>query len=138
MDNTINQWLQTYEPFNEFAIHSEELTEEVGNLALQRTGWEALPLKYITDKGWRRQYQYLLLLKKESEIDEQRYDNFDLLDDFSNWFEDKNKTKSFPILGNNMEVENVSCSNSLVMLKNEDGSISDYGLQIYFNIRKEI
>ena len=66
MDNILNNWLQTYEPINEIAmteeIHSERLSENVKNLALQRTGFEPLPLRYVTDRGWYRQYQYMLLL----------------------------------------------------------------------------
>lgn len=141
MDNIINEWLQEYEPISEIAqtedVHSERLSENVKNLALQRTGFEPLQMKYITDKGWYRQYQYMLLLKSESEIDEQRLTNLSWLDDFSNWFESKNKTKDFPILDDNMKVTNVSCANALTYQESEDGTISVYSLQIYFNIRKE-
>lgn len=140
MDNIINEWLQTYEPINEIAIfeeiHSERLSENTKNLALQRTGFENLPLRYVTDKGWYRQYQYMLLLKSESEIDRQRLDNMDWLDNFSNWFEERNKLKDFPIL-EGMEVKSVSCANAITYEENEDGTISVYSLQIYFNIRKE-
>lgn len=141
MDNIINEWLQTYEPINEIAqtenIHTERLTESTKNLALQRTGFEVLPMKYITDRGWYRQYQYMLLLKSESEIDEQRLTNLSWLDDFSNWFEERNNLKDFPQLENNMKVTNVSCANALTYQESEDGSISVYSLQIYFDIRKE-
>lgn len=141
MDNIINQWLQTYEPINEIAqiedIHNERLSENSKNLALQRTGFESLPMRYVTDKGWYRQYQYMLLLKSESEIDIQRLDNLDWLDDFSNWFESKNKTKDFPQLEDNMKVKSVGCANALTYDESEDGALSVYSLQIYFNIRKE-
>ena len=141
MDNIINEWLQTYEPINEIAqtenIHTERLTESTKNLALQRTGFEVLPMKYITDRGWYRQYQYMLLLKSESEIDEQRLTNLSWLDDFSNWFEERNNLKDFPQLENNMKVTNVSCANALTYQESEDGSISVYSLQIYFDIRME-
>ena len=141
MDNKINEWLQTYEPINQIAevedIHSERLTETTGNLALQRTGFEELPLKYITDTGWYRQYQYMLLLKNSSEIDEQRLTNLDWLDDLSDWLAEQNKNKNFPILEDGKEVKEVSCANALTYQESEDGSISIYSLQLYFNIRKE-
>ena len=61
MDNKINEWLQKYEPINEIAlmeeIHNEKLSDSVKNLALQRTGVESLPLKYVGDTGWYRKYQ---------------------------------------------------------------------------------
>lgn len=141
MDNKINEWLQQYTPINDIAmteeIHSERLTDNVKNLALQRTGFEELDMKYVTDKGWFRQYQYMLLLKSSSETDMQRLTNLDWLDDFSDWLVEQNKTNNYPVLGDNKVVKNVSCANALTYQESEDGSISVYSLQIYFDIRKE-
>lgn len=141
MDDKINQWLQTYEPIQIIAqiedIHSERLTENTKNLALQRAGFEELPLKYVTDKGWYRQYQYMLLLKSESEEDTQRLTNLDWLDQFSDWLSEQNTNKNYPILEDNKKIINVSCANALTYQESEDGSISVYSLQLYFDIRKE-
>lgn len=141
MDSKINEWLQTYEPINEIAIieeiHNERLTDNTKNLALQRTGFESLGMKYVTDTGWYRRYQYMLLLKSDSEIDTQRSENIDWLDDFSDWLEEQNKTQNYPALDNNKVIKNVSCANALTYQESEDGAISVYALQIYFNIRKE-
>ena len=141
MDDKINQWLQTYEPIQIIAqiedIHSERLTENTKNLALQRMGFEELPLKYVTDKGWYRQYQYMLLLKSESEEDTQRLTNLDWLDQFSDWLSEQNTNKNYPILEDNKKIINVSCANALTYQESEDGSISVYSLQLYFDIRKE-
>lgn len=141
MDSKINQWLQTYEPINEIAqieeIHIDKVSETVKNLALQRTGFLNLPLKYVTDTGWYRQYQYMLLLKSESEIDEQRLVNLDWLDDLSDWLDEQNKLKNFPELENNKIIKEVSCANALTYEESEDGSVSVYSLQLYFDIRKE-
>ena len=142
MDSKINEWLQTYEPINEIAlveeIHYEGVSESYKNLALQRTGFENLPLKYVTDRGWYRQYNYMLLLKSESEIDEQRLTNLDWLDDLSDWLAEQNKNKNFPELEDGWEIKQVSCANALTYEQSEDGAISVYSLQIYFNVRKEI
>lgn len=141
MDSKINEWLQTYEPINEIAIieeiHNERLTDNTKNLALQRTGFESLGMKYVTDTGWYRRYQYMLLLKSDSEIDTQRLENLDWLDDFSDWLEEQNKTQNYPTLDNNKVIKNVSCANALTYQESEDGAISVYALQMYFNIRKE-
>lgn len=141
MDEIINQWLQTYEPINEIAqieeIHTERLTENTNNLALQRTGYENLPMKYITDKGWYRQYQYMLLLKNSSEIDEQRLTNLSWIDDLSDWLAEQNKNKNFPTLEDGKIIKEVSCANALTYQESEDGTTSIYSLQLYFNIRKE-
>lgn len=141
MDKKINDWLQTYEPINDIAvieeIHYDGLSESEKNLALQRTGFESMPMRYITDTGWYRRYAYMLLLKSESEIDEQRLTNLDWLDDLSDWLEEQNKENNYPELDDGKVVKNVSCANALSYSESEDGSTSVYSLQIYFNIRKE-
>jgi len=141
LDKQINLWLQRYEPINEIAqfekIHYDSVSTSVKNLALQRTGFENLPLKYITSRGWYRQYSYMLLLKGESEIDEQKLVNLDWLDNLSDWLDEQNKNKTFPELEEGKKVISVSCANALTYDESEDGSESVYSLQLYFNIRKE-
>lgn len=141
MDKKINEWLMTYEPIKEIAqfedIHYEGVTDTVKNLALQRTGFENLPLKYVTDKGWYRQYQYMLLLKSESEIDEQKLTNLDWLDDLSDWLVEQKLNNTLPKLETGKVIKEVSCANALTYEENEDGSVSVYSLQLYFNVRKE-
>ncbi len=136
MDKIINEWLLEYDKIKEIAemIHTEELPDEVETLALQRSGVEDLPLRYIKDKGWYRQYQYILLLKSSSEDDLQRLDNLDWLDDLSNWIHQKNISRDYPKL-KNMKVKEISCANAVTYDTNEDGSISTYYLQLYFNIK---
>ena len=136
MDKIINDWLLGYDKMKEIAemIHTEELPDEVETLALQRSGVEELPLKYIHDKGWYRQYQYVLLLKSNSEDDLQRLENLDWLDDLADWIHQKNVKRDYPNL-KNKEVKQVSCANAITYETNEDGNISTYYLQLYFNIK---
>lgn len=136
MDKSINDWLLQYEPIKEIAemIHTEELPDETETLALQRSGVESLPVKYINEKGWYKQYQYVLLLKSNSEGDLQRLKNLDWLDDLSDWIHQKNISNDYPIL-KNKQVKNVSCANAITYDTNEDGSISTYYLQLYFDIK---
>ena len=95
---------------------------------------ETLPLRYINDKGWYRQYQYVLLLKSNSEDDLQRLNNLDWLDDLSNWIHQKNISRDYPEL-KNMKVKKVSCANAITYETSEDGLISTYYLQLYFDIK---
>lgn len=136
MDKSINDWLLQYEPIKGIAemIHTEELPDETETLALQRSGVESLPTKYINEKGWYNQYQYVLLLKSNSEDDIQRLENLDWLDDLSDWIHQKNISKDYPIL-KNKQVKNISCANAITYDTNEDGSISTYYLQLYFDIK---
>ncbi len=136
MDEQINNWLLQYKPIKEIAemIHTEELPDEVESLALQRSGVEKLPLKYVGEKGWYRQYQYILLLKNSSEDDLQRLKNLDWLDDLSDWIEKQKQLKNYPVL-ENKEVKEISCANALTYDTDEEGTVSVYYLQLYFNIR---
>ena len=136
MDKLISDWLLQYEKIKEIVemIHAEELPDETETLALQRSGVEKLPLKYITDKGWYRQYQYVLLLKSNSEDDLQRLSNLDWLDDLNDWIERQNCLKNYPIL-ENKQIKEISCANAITFETSEDGSVSTYFLQLYFNVR---
>lgn len=132
--SAINKWLLQYEPITEIAkyedIHTEEVTDTVKNLALQRTGIEEL-VRYF--QGKKEQYQYMLLLKTESEDDKARINNLDWLDDFRDWIELQVRNRNFPqIEGKN--VVNITSANTLTYQVNDDGSISTYSLQIYFDI----
>ena len=132
---SINNWLLQYDPIKEIAeIHTEELPDEIVTLALQRNGVENLPLPYIGDKGWYRQYQYILLLKHNSEDDLQRMTNLDWLDKLSDWIDKQNFLRNYPIL-KNKQVKQISCANAITYETNEDGSVSTYYLQLYFNIK---
>lgn len=136
MDEAINKWLLQYEPIKEIAemIHTEELPDATDTLALQRSGVENLGLKYVGEKGWYRQYQYILLLKANSEDDIQRLNNLDWLDDLSDWIDEQNQSKNYPTL-KNKKIKQVSCANAITYESEEDGSISTYYLQLYFNVR---
>lgn len=140
MDSNINQWLQQFEIVDEIAqfepIHTQDLTDNVKNLAIQRTGFQELPKKYITEKCWRRQYQYMLLLKSESESDIQRLSNLDWLDELTNILANANQTKNFPELESG-DCYEVGCANALTYQESEDGAISVYSLQLYFNVKGE-
>lgn len=131
----INEWLLQYSKIREIAeIHTEKLPDETESLALQRNGVENLPLRYVGDKGWYRQYQYALLLKSNSEDDIQRINNLGWLDDLSDWIDQQNLLRNYPEL-ENKKVKKVSCANAVTYETEEDGSISVYYLQLYFNIK---
>lgn len=138
MDDSVNQWLQQFDIINEIAqteeIHIHDLTDNVKNLALQRTGVEELPKKYVTDKCSYRQYQYMLLLKSESESDLQRLTNLNWLDELSDLLDQANNDKNFPII-DGKECYYVGCANGLIYQESEDGAIRDYSLQLYFNVK---
>lgn len=132
--SAINKWLLQYQPITNIAeiedIHTEELTDTVKNLSLQRTGIEELQ-RYM--QGKKEQYQYMLYLKSESEDDKSRINNLDWLDDFRDWIEIQVENRNFPII-EGKTVSNITSANTLTYQVNDDGSITTYSLQLYFDI----
>lgn len=129
----INTWLLTYKPILDIAdeIHTEELTDDYNNLALQRTGVE-LVSQYLVGK--KEQYQYILYLKSASEDDIAKINNLDWLDNLNDWIYEQNLKRNMPIIENKKCIK-ISCANGLTYETEEDGSISNYGLQLYFDIQ---
>jgi len=56
------------------------------------------------------------------------------LDNLSDWIDEQNVMRNYPVL-NNKKVKQVSCANAITYESNDDGSISVYYLQLYFNIK---
>lgn len=131
----INEWLLQYEPILDIAdVHTEELPDDTNVLSLQRSGVEPLANRYITEKGWNRQYQYILLLKNFSESDLQRLTNIEWLDDLSRWVHTQKVNRNMPEI-EGMTVYDVSCANAITYETDEEGAISTYYIQLYFNIK---
>lgn len=133
---SINDWLLTYEKITEFAelIHTEELEDDIKNLALQRSGVVAMSTKYVGERCWYRQYNHILYIKKPSESDEQRLENLDWLDDFVDWFNQQIRNNNFPKI-KDKKVTEMGCNDELAFEKDENGTITDYYIQLYFIIK---
>lgn len=133
--SAINDWLLTYEDIESFAVvNTEILPDETKTLALQRTGVTDIGKRYIFDTRWIRQYEYSLLVKFNSENNTQILDNLDFLDKFSEWLEEQNIKRNFPIL-EDKTVLSVNCENAITYEQDEIGEESIYYIQIYFKIR---
>lgn len=131
MTQGILNWLDTYDKINEIGeTHVEELTENVKNIALQRTGKTTIQ-KWLN--GGRYELQFMLWLKNYSESDAQKIQSLGILDDFSEWAGVQCKQGNVPYLGDNKSVYNITTTNILLMTKNQDGTIGDYGIQLYID-----
>lgn len=134
-NNTITDgmitWLDTYDKIAEIGeTHSETLSENIKNIALQRTGKEEIKRFLV---GGKYQLQFMLWLKNYSEDDINRIQSLGLLDDFSEWANKQVQLGNIPNIGENKTVYQISTTNILLMNENEDGTIGDYGIQLYVN-----
>lgn len=127
----INDWLLERPLIsNNYDLEMEELPDETQKLALQRSGVVLLK-RYF--KGRVEEYQYMLFLKEDSEDDDTRIKNFDWLDDFVDDIYKQVEEKNFPEI-EGKQVTNMRCSNQITYEVSEDGTISNYSIQLYFTI----
>ena len=127
----INDWLLTRPLINEnYDIEIEELPDGTQVLALQRSGVELIK-RYF--QGRKEEYQYMLFLKENSEGDNTKIANFDWLDDLVDDIYKQVENRNFPII-ENKQVSSMRCANQITYEVNEDGTISNYAVQLYFTI----
>ena len=127
----INDWLLTRPLINEiYDIDIEELPDGTKKLALQRSGVELLK-RYF--KGRVEEYQYMLFLKEDSEDDDTKIANFNWLDDFVDDIYEQVEQRNFPEI-EGKQVTNMRCSNQITYEVSDDGTISNYAVQLYFTI----
>lgn len=127
----INDWLLTRPLISEnYDIDIEELPDGNKMLALQRSGVELIT-RYF--KGRKEEYQYMLFLREDSEGDELKTANFDWLDDLVDDIYKQVEKRNFPQI-EDKQVTSMRCANQITYEVNEDGTISNYAVQLYFTI----
>lgn len=127
----INDWLLTRPLISEnYDIDIEELPDGTKILALQRNGVELIK-RYF--KGRKEEYQYMLFLKENSEGNELKTANFDWLDDLVNDIYKQVENRNFPEI-ENKQVTSMRCANQITYEVSDDGTISNYAVQLYFTI----
>ena len=127
----INDWLLTRPLISEnYDIDIEELPDGTKMLALQRSGVELLK-RYF--KGRKEEYQYMLYLKENSEGNSTKIQNFDWLDNLVDDIYKQNELRNFPTI-EGKQCTSMRCANQITYEVNEDGTISNYAIQLYFTI----
>lgn len=133
---SINDFLLQYENIKKFAqINVEELPDSSDSLALQRTGVERLAPRYIGEQYFRKQYQYMLLIKLDSEDNEQRKKALNWLDKLGKWIETNKIKRNFPTTENRVFYD-MGCSNELSYETDSESKVTIYYIQLYFNVKE--
>lgn len=131
----INEWLLNIDIVkkNIEDIHVDDLPDGTKSLGLQRTG--TITLKTYVSGHQQNQYQYMLLLRNISESNQNKIDNFDWLDNLAIKIRDKSNKNDLPQIENKI-ISKAFALNPIVFETDEDGLITNYALQIYFNINE--
>ena len=127
----INDWLLTRPLISDnYDIEIEELPDGTKMLALQRSGVELIKRYY---QGRKEEYQYMLFLKENSEGNELKTANFNWLDDLVDDIYNQVELRNFPEI-EGKQVTSMRCANQITYEVSEDGTISNYAVQLYFTI----
>lgn len=127
----INDWLLTRPLISDnYDIDIEELPDGTKMLALQRSGVELIK-RYF--QGRVEEYQYMLFLKEDSEGNELKTANFNWLDDLVDDIYKQVENRNFPQI-EDKQVTSMRCANQITYEVAEDGTISNYAIQLYFTI----
>lgn len=80
--------------------------------------------KTITDIVGNKTFEnnYVFYAKEAAANEADRLDNYDFLEDFSNWLEEQNDADNFPVLPAGYEVESIIVSNVMLFDIDEDGT----------------
>lgn len=127
----INDWLLTRPLISDnYDIDIEELPDGTKMLALQRSGVELIKRYY---QGRKEEYQYMLFLKENSEGNELKTANFNWLDDLVDDIYNQVELRNFPEI-EGKQVTSMRCANQITYEVSDDGTISNYAVQLYFTI----
>ncbi len=134
---TLQDYLTGYDgmsmrPLSE--ILTDRPDEQPSSYALAPTGNN----KLVTDIIGNRTYQHsYVFYAKEAAADEvDRQENYDFLEDFTGWLEEKNAAGDLPVLPGKYQAESLEVSNAMLMDLYEDGA-GLYQVQIQFIFTKK-
>lgn len=95
--------------------------------------------KTVEDIIGNRRYinNYVFYAKEYTAEEENRADNYDFLDSFFEWIEDRNEAEIFPVLPKGYVVDSISASNTILFEVTDDGvGIYQIQIQLTFERRK--
>lgn len=133
----LQDYLETYEGM-EIRPISEVLTDQVGkrpsSYALAPSGNGKTVTDIIGNKIFENNYVFYAKEAAKDEID--RQENYDFLEDLSDWLDDQNDVGNLPVLSGRYSIENLEVSNAMLFDIDEDGT-GLYQVQIKLTITKK-
>ncbi len=114
-------------------VLTDRTDEQPSSYALAPSGNGKTVTDIIGNKTFENNYVFYAKEAAADEVD--RQDNYDFLEDFSEWLEEQNDIENFPVLPSGYEVESLEVSNIMLFDIDEDGT-GLYQVQIKFTIIK--
>lgn len=135
---SLQDYLQTYDGMSLRPI-SEVLTDTTRELpssyALAPSGNGKTTTDIIGNRTYENNYVFYAKEAAADEID--RQENYDFLENFSDWLEEQNEVDNFPVLPAGYEVEGLEVSNAMLFDIDEDGTgLYQVQIKLIFTKRK--
>ena len=133
---TLQDYLCEYDNMDMRPV-SEVLTDQTGeypsSYALAPSGNGKISKDILGNRTYQNNYVFYAKENSADEID--RQDNYDFLEDFCDWLEERNDNHDFPTLAQKYEVEKIQVSNAMLFDLYEDGT-GLYQIQIQLIFKK--
>ena len=118
-------------PINQ--VLTDRTDERIGSYALAPSGNGRMTTDILGNKTLENNYVFYAKEAVANEVD--RQDNYDFLEDFSDWLDDQNDAGNLPVLPGRYEAESLEVANAMLFDINEDGT-GLYQVQIKLTITK--
>lgn len=130
----LQDYLLTYEGMNLQPLATDLAGIAVSKYALAPSGNG----KIVTDIAGKKTFEnnYVFYAKEATANEADRQENYDFLEDFSNWLDEQNDSENFPVLPTGYEVESIQVSNAMLFDTNDDGT-GLYQVQIKLRFTKK-
>lgn len=136
VSKSLIQWLYGYGNIHiDERIETDVLAQQAISYALYKEP-NAIVDTYIDGSQMRTEY-YTFLARRNTQIEPERQDNNEFLEELENWIDENNLKGELPQLDGNRYCEDVSVSSGLYLYTNED-SQAVYALTIQIKYRKEL
>ncbi len=130
----LQDYLQTYEGMDLQPLATDLAGTVISKYALAPSGNGKTVTDILGNKTFENNYVFYAKEPAGDEID--RQDNYDFLEDFSDWLDEQNDASNFPVLTGGYGVESMAVSNAMLMDIDPDGT-GLYQIQIKLILTKQ-
>lgn len=128
--------LQRYlSEYQEIDLVLTDMTRGVGSYALSQSAGGALKRDVLGNVTY--QNSYIFLMKEHGRDEADRRDNYDFLEGFCEWLEERVDSKNLPVLDATYHPVSIEVSNASLMDVDDNGDAT-YQIQIQFIYVKKI
>jgi hypothetical protein len=135
---SLQDFLKTYDNMELREIQrlmTDTPLKDASSYAIAPTGNSKIVVDIVGNKTYQNNYVFYAKEAAADEVD--RQDNYDFLEDFSDWIEEQNDNGNFPELPAKYEVEELEVSNIMLFDIEEDGTgIYQVQIQMIFTKMK--